>query len=68
MAKKHGKKSLFLMENHNLPAKMIAVMDAGIPRVFAMRPDQLLYYYYPRNIGDPDRNMAVIGKHLKSLR
>lgn len=68
MAKKHGKKSLFLMENHNLPAKMIAVMDAGIPRVFAMRPDQLLYYYYPRNIGDPDRNMAVIGKHLRSLR
>ena len=30
-----------------------------------MKPDQLIYYYYPRNIGDPERNMAVIGKHLR---
>jgi hypothetical protein len=68
LARKSGKKSLFLMENHNLPAAMIPAMDAGIPRVLAMRPDQLIYYYYPRNIGDPERNMAVIGKHLRSLR
>jgi hypothetical protein len=67
LAKQSGKKSLFLMENHNLPAAMIPAMDAGIPRVLAMKPDQLIYYYYPRNIGDPDRNMAVIGRHLRSL-
>jgi hypothetical protein len=67
LAKQSGKKSLFLMENHNLPARMIPAMDAGMPRVLAMRPDQLIYYYYPRNIGDPDRNMAVIGRHLRSL-
>ena len=68
MAKASGRKSLFLMENHNLPATMIPAMDAGIPRVLAMKPDQLIYYYYPRNIGDPDRNMEVIGRHLRSLK
>ena len=68
VARKNGKKSLFLMENHNMPAKMIPAMDAGIPRVLAMKPDQVLYYYYPRNIEDPDRNMATIAKHLKKLK
>ena len=29
LARQSGKKSLFLMENHNLPAKMIPAMDAG---------------------------------------
>jgi hypothetical protein len=55
------------MDNHNLPAKTIATMDAGIPRVLAIKPYPLIYYYR-HNIEDPDRNMAVIAKHLRSLR
>jgi len=66
-ARQYQKKSLLLMENHNMPASDIALMDAGIPAVLALKPDQLVYYYYPRNIGDPERNMAVIAKHLKKL-
>ena len=59
-------KTLMLAENHNLPAKMIPSMEAGLPKVLALAPDQLIFYYYPRNIGDPDRNMAVIAKAMKN--
>lgn len=66
-ARQHGKKSLFLIENHNMPAQDIALMDRGLPTVLAHQPDQLIYYYYPRNIGDPDRNMAIMARHLRQL-
>lgn len=66
LAKQNGKKTLFLVENHNLPKAMIPAMDAGLPRVLAMNVDHLIYYYYPRNIEEPDLNMSVIAKHIKS--
>jgi len=28
--------------------------------------EQLIYYYYPRNIEQPDRNMGVIARHVKA--
>ena len=31
------------------------------------RPDFAAYYYYPRNVQDPDRAMAVIAKHVKKF-
>lgn len=33
-----------------------------------MNPDPLIYYYYPHNIKNPDRQMAVVGKHIKRFR
>jgi hypothetical protein len=68
LAKKAGKKSILLMENHALRSDMIPVMDACLPRVLALHPDQLIYYYYPRSVEDPDRAMAVVGKHLSRWR
>jgi hypothetical protein len=66
LARKYKKKTLFLAENHNLPAKMIPAMEAGLPKALALNPDHLIFYYYPRNIEDPDRNMAVIAAALKN--
>ncbi|MFN7938093.1 MAG: hypothetical protein U0R19_32490 [Bryobacteraceae bacterium] len=66
LARKHGKKALMLAENHNLPAVMLPAMEQGLPKVLALPLDHLLFYYYPRNIADPDRNMAIIAAALKS--
>ncbi|MFO1447856.1 MAG: hypothetical protein U1F61_06825 [Opitutaceae bacterium] len=62
-----GRKSFFLMENHNLHASMIEPMDRHYPAVLALKPDFAAYYYYPRNVQDPDRAMAVIEKHVKKF-
>jgi hypothetical protein len=60
-----GRKSFFLIENHNLQASMIDAMDKHYPAVLALKPDLAMYYYYPRNVQDPDRAMAIIAKHIK---
>jgi|GEM_PF-482363 len=62
-----GRKSFFLMENHNLQASMIEPMDRNYPAVLALKPDMAAYYYYPRNVQEPDRAMAVIAKHVKKF-
>jgi hypothetical protein len=66
-ARERGKKTMVLAENHNLPAKMIPAMEAGLPRVLALAPDHLIFYYYPRNIEDPDRNMTVIRQAIQKI-
>ena len=67
-AKKNGKKSLFLIENHNMPDEDNDLMEARLGDILALKPDHLMYYYYPRNVDKPDDNMAIIAKHLKSYR
>ncbi len=67
-AEKNSKKSLFLIENHNMKAENNAWMDQRLPDVLAMKPDQLIYYYYPRNVDKPEENMAIIKKHLKNFK
>lgn len=62
-----GRKSFFLIENHNLKASMIEPMDRNYPAVLAQRPDMAAYYYYPRNVDEPDRAMAVIAGHIKKF-
>ncbi len=62
-----GRKSFFLLENHNLPASMIGAMDRRYSEVLALRPDMAAYYYYPRNVQEPDRAMAVIGRHIREF-
>ena len=61
-------KSLFLMENHNMPNSDIHLLEKGMPELLKMDIDQLIYYYYPRNVEDPDRLMNIIKKNLRSYR
>lgn len=68
LAREHGKKGLLLVENFSMPARMIPVMDAALDQVLALKPDQLIYYYYGRDTEDPDQNMAVISRHLGKFR
>jgi hypothetical protein len=62
-----GRKSFFLIENHNLQAAMIPAMDRHYPAVLALKPDMAAYYYYPRNVEEPDRAMAVIARHIRAF-
>lgn len=64
LARQQGIKTLFLVENHNLPAVMLPALDAGLPKVLAKNVDMLVYYYYPRNIEEPERNMSIVAKHI----
>jgi hypothetical protein len=67
-AQQNHKKSLFLIENHNMTADNNRLMDDHLGKVVAMQPDQLIYYYYPRNVDQPDENMAIIAKHIKRYK
>jgi len=62
-----GRKSFFLMENHNLQASMIDALDRNYPAVLSLPADMFCYYYYPRNVQEPERVMELIGKHLKKF-
>lgn len=66
LARDNGKKGFVLVENHNMSAECLPVMDRRLPDVMALKPDLLLYYYYPRNIPNPDEAMAIIARHLKA--
>lgn len=63
-AKQNNKKSLWLIENHNLATADIPLMDKRLPEVLQHPVDHLIYYYYPRNVADPEKAMQVISKHL----
>ena len=67
LVKATGKKSLFLIENHNMQAKDTALMDRHLPELLKYDIDHLIYYYYPRNVENPDQNMAVIAKHIRTF-
>ncbi len=66
-ARKNGKKTFWLIENHNLQNEDIPIMEKRLPEVIGKDIDLLTYYYYPRNLEDPDRNMAVIGKYVREF-
>lgn len=67
-ARRHGKRPLFLLENHAMAEEDVAIMDRRLPEILAMGVEHFIYYYYPRSLKDPDRNMAVAGKHLLNVR
>jgi len=67
-AKKNGKKSLWLVENHAMRDEDIALMDQKLPEVMEKEVDHLIYYYYPRNLQNPDKQMKLVGKHIKNYR
>ncbi|WKN44202.1 hypothetical protein [Tunicatimonas pelagia] len=65
-ARASDKKTLWLIENHNLATKDIDLMNRRLPEIVAQGVDQLIYYYYPRSVAEPDRAMHVIKKHLRN--
>ena len=68
VAKKNNKKSLWLVENHNMLDKDVALMDKRFPEILNKDVDHLIYYYYPRNLENPENNMRVIGKHISNFK
>ncbi len=67
-ARSNGKGGLLLIENHNMQKRDNALMDRRMPEVLALNPEHLLYYYYPRNLEDPEENMTILRKHLKAVK
>lgn len=67
-AKRVGKKGLWLIENHNMQMADIKLMDRRMDEVLSKDIDQLIYYYYPRNIENPDVAMDILAKHLRKFR
>ncbi|MEM9663811.1 MAG: hypothetical protein AAF970_02690 [Bacteroidota bacterium] len=65
-AERHGKRTLCLVENYDLPMRYLHLLDEGYPRILDLGLDELFYYYYPRNIEDPEAQMAVVSKHVQS--
>lgn len=63
----NNKKSLWLIENHNMRDTDTTLMDKRLPELMQKEIDHLIYYYYPRNIQNPDTNMNCIAKHLKGF-
>ncbi len=62
---KHG---LILIENHNMPSRCLELMDTHLPDVLKLGAEHIIYYYYPRNVDDPDRQMALLSRHLRANR
>lgn len=67
-AHQNAKKSLWLIENHNMLNADISLMDKRMPEVLTKDIDHLIYYYYPRNIENPDKAMKIIAAHLKGFK
>lgn len=68
LARKHGKRALLLVENHNMQPACFDLMDRRLPEVLRLGADHLLYYYYPRNVCEPDRQMDILARHLTTHR
>lgn len=66
-AKEQSKKSLWLIENHNMLDADVTLLDKRMPEVLNKGIDHLIYYYYPRNIQNPDKCMNILAKHLKKF-
>lgn len=66
-AQEQKKKSLWLIENHNMQDADVALMDKRLPEVLQKDIDHLIYYYYPRNIQNPEKSMNSLARHLKKF-
>ena len=60
-----GKRSLWLVENHNLRTEDLALMERRLPEVVAAPVDHLIYYYYPRNVAAPERAMSIVAANVE---
>ncbi len=68
LARRNGKRPLFLIENHAMAEEDVEIMDRRLPEVLSLGAEHVLYYYYPRSLKDPDRNMNTLRKHLSKSR
>lgn len=59
-----GRKGLLLIENHNLTLPMLDVMERKLAAVLELQPDLAIYYYFPRNVQEPDRAMKIIAENV----
>ena len=66
-ARKNGKKSLWLLENHNMQDKDVPLMDKRLPEILTKPVDHLIYFYYPRNLETPDYVMKTLVMQLKKF-
>jgi len=62
------RRAMVLIENHNLEAAMTEPLRRELPRVLALPADLFCYYYYPRNVAEPERVMRILGRGLRGLR
>jgi hypothetical protein len=65
LARRAGKRPLFLIENHALSDSDLPAIDRGLPETLRMGAEHILLYYYPRSLRDPDRSMHLISRHLR---
>lgn len=66
-AVKNKKKSLWLLENHNMTDQDIPLLLKRMPEIVKANVDHLIYYYYPRNLSKPDNFMDIIRRELKNF-
>lgn len=66
-AERYGKRPLMLIENHNMTEACFELMDRRLPDVLSLGAEHLIYYYYPRNVSNPDRQMRILAEHLRAL-
>lgn len=59
------RKSFLLIENHNMTVPMVDLMERNYAAVLKLPADMFCYYYYPRNVVQPERAMQIIGQHIK---
>jgi hypothetical protein len=64
----NGKDGLILVENHALTDADVDIMDRRLGEVLDRGPGHLIYYYYPRDVEDPDRAMEVIRRHVRAWK
>lgn len=67
-ARAAGAGTLALIENHDIAAGDLPLIDRRLPEVLALDIDHWLYYYYGRSCEDPDGTMEVMARHLRTLR
>lgn len=66
-ARANNKESLWLIENHNMANDDIPLLEKGLPEVIQSEVGHLVYYYYPRNLSQPDKIMNIIKENISKF-
>ena len=67
-AKKNNKETMILLENHALPLNAHEIWDKRMDQVVGLNPDHWIYYYYPRDLEDPEANMRMVEKWMDKVQ
>lgn len=66
MARRNGKRSFLLAETYALRNSVYPLVDQRFPEVVDLGSDCLSYYYFPRDVEDPDQLMQITSKHVRN--